>query len=136
MTIMLVRLSMKLLLLAAERDGKDPVIHVIIELLTVPRLDPSTHSSHVLLFEMTISHCLILFELGLLFVKAKIILTDMGNFMDVGEVIYQQTGATSWDSSGIGPLVQFVPLTFEEWVPTYMVRYLKSANMPRLEFRL
>lgn len=85
---------------------------------------------------MTISHGLILFELGLLFVKAKIILTDMDNFMDVGEVIYRQTGATSWDSSVICPLVQFVPLQFEEWVHADMVQYLKSANMPMLEFRL
>lgn len=85
---------------------------------------------------MTVSYGLILFELGLLFVKAKIILTDMDNFMDVGEVIYQQTGATSWDSSVICPLVQFVPLQFEEWVPADMVQYLKSANMPMLEFRL
>lgn len=61
----------------------------------------------------------------------------MDNFMDVGEVIYQQTGATSWDSSVICPLVQFVPLKFEKWMPTDMVQwYLKSANMPMLEFRL
>lgn len=52
------------------------------------------------------------------------------------EVIYGQTGATSWDSSVICPLVQLVPLKFEEWVPTDMVQYLKSANMPMLEFRL
>lgn len=81
------------------------------ELLTVPCLD----------LPLTISHCLILFELGFLFVKAIIILTDMNNFMDVGEVINQQTGATSWDSTVICPLVRFVPLNFEEWEPTDMV---------------
>lgn len=56
--------------------------------------------------------------------------------MDDGEVIYQQTGATSWDLSVICLLVQSIPLNFEEWVPTDVVQYSKSANMPMLEFRL
>lgn len=84
---MLVRLKTNLIS-AAEWDEKGPVVNNIVELLSVPCLDPSSPMSpDVQLHEMRISHCLIQFKLGLFFVKAEIILTDPGS-MDVGDIIY------------------------------------------------
>ena len=108
---MLVRLKTNLIL-AAEWDGKDSVINNIVELLTVSCLDPSPPTSpDVQLSEMRMSHCLIQFKLGLLFIKAEVILTDPGS-MDVGDIIYGQAGTTSLALSIICSLDQLVPLTY------------------------
>lgn len=70
---MLVRLRMKLLLLAADWEGKDAVIHNIVELQTVPCLDPSAPTApNVQLCERRKSHSVTLIELGLYLLKPEV----------------------------------------------------------------
>lgn len=82
--------------------------------------------------EMRLSHCLILFELGLLFIQVKFSLLDTGR-MEVGEARGRQV-QPHWGPWASIHWLHFDQSRIEEWMSSYTGQYWKSVTMPALEF--